>query len=104
LRNLIDNAARHAHHTITITLAVDGGDAELVVADDGPGIPAADRDRVFDRFVRLDEDRSRLGGGTGLGMPIARDIVTAHGGTLTVRDAPGGGAALHIRLPPCADM
>ena len=99
LRNLVDNAARHARHTVTISLSANGSDAELVIADDGPGIPAADRDRVFDRFVRLDEDRSRLGGGTGLGMPIARDIVTAHGGTLTVHDAPGGGAALHIRLP-----
>ncbi|UWP80827.1 HAMP domain-containing histidine kinase [Dactylosporangium fulvum] len=99
LRNLLDNAARHAKSTVELRLARDGGTAELTVRDDGPGIAAADRDRVFGRFVRLDDDRSRSGGGTGLGLPIARDIVAAHGGTLTVDDAPGGGALLHIRIP-----
>jgi signal transduction histidine kinase len=99
IRNLVDNATRHARSTVTITLSISGDNADLTVADDGPGIPAADRARVFDRFVRLDEDRSRLGGGTGLGLPIARDIITAHGGAITIADAPGGGAAIGVRLP-----
>ncbi|MET7396472.1 HAMP domain-containing sensor histidine kinase [Dactylosporangium sp. NPDC005572] len=99
LRNLLDNAARHAAGRVGIELRGGDGHAELTVTDDGPGIPPADRDRVFDRFVRLDDARSRDGGGTGLGLSIARDIVTAHGGTLTIGDAPSGGAALHVRLP-----
>jgi signal transduction histidine kinase len=99
LRNLLDNAARHATGKVTIDLRGDGEHADLLVSDDGPGIPAADRERVFDRFVRLDDARSRDGGGSGLGLAIARGIVAEHGGTLTVDDAPAGGAALHIRLP-----
>ena len=69
-----------------------------MVGNDGPEIPRADRERIFDRFVRLDDSRSRDGGGSGLGLAIARDIVTAHGGTLTVDDVPGG-AAMRIRIP-----
>ncbi len=95
LRNLVDNAARHARRTVSITLTKSG----LVVADDGPGIPAADRDRVFDRFVRLDEDRSRRGGGAGLGLAIVRELVAAHGGTVTVGASPTGGAEFHVTLP-----
>ncbi|MEV6932022.1 HAMP domain-containing sensor histidine kinase [Dactylosporangium sp. NPDC051485] len=99
LRNLLDNAARHATGQVRIDLSGGDGHAELAVTDDGPGIPPADRERVFDRFVRLDDARSRDGGGAGLGLAIARDIVTTHGGTLTAGDGPSGGAALHIRLP-----
>ncbi|MGI5183877.1 sensor histidine kinase [Dactylosporangium sp. CA-152071] len=99
LRNLLDNAARHARGRVEIGLSAAGGTAELTVADDGPGIPAAERERVFGRFVRLDDDRSRQAGGTGLGLPIARDVVAAHGGTLTVHEGPDGGALLRIRLP-----
>jgi signal transduction histidine kinase len=99
LRNLVDNAARHAKSTVALTLDATPDTVELTVADDGPGIPEADRRRVFDRFVRLDDDRSRQGGGTGLGLPITRDIVTAHGGTVTVDRSPSGGAAVLIRLP-----
>jgi signal transduction histidine kinase len=80
LRNLVDNAAKHAKNTVDIDLAQRPDAVELTVADDGAGIPPADRERVFDRFVRLGDDRSRQRGGTGLGLPIARDIVTAHGG------------------------
>jgi signal transduction histidine kinase len=100
LRNVVDNAARHARHRVTRRLVLVNGTVEIVVGDDGPGIPAADWERVFDRFVRLDEDRSRTGGGTGLGLPITRDIIAAHGGTVTVAEAPGGGAVVQIRLPP----
>ncbi|MGI5239932.1 sensor histidine kinase [Dactylosporangium sp. CA-139066] len=99
LRNLLDNAARHAAARVSIELYGNDAHAELIVSDDGPGIPAADRERVFDRFVRLDDARSRDGGGTGLGLAIARDIVNGHGGTLTAGEAAIGGAALRIRLP-----
>jgi signal transduction histidine kinase len=71
----------------------------LRVADDGPGVPAADRERIFERFVRLDDARSRDEGGAGLGLAIARDLVLAHGGSLAVGEAPGGGALFEVRLP-----
>jgi len=83
---------------VSITLdEVDGG-VELTASDDGPGIPSADRDRVFERFARADEARGRDAGGTGLGLAIAREIITAHGGTLRVLDTVGG-AAFQLRLP-----
>ncbi len=99
LRNLVDNAARHAAGTVTLTVRVVDGAAEVRVGNDGPPIPEDDRERIFDRFVRLDDSRSRAAGGTGLGLPIARDIVTAHGGELTVDDLDVG-AAMRISLPP----
>jgi signal transduction histidine kinase len=95
LRNLVDNAVRHARKTVTISLDGSGG---IVVGNDGPPIPAADRERIFDRFVRLDDSRSRRHGGAGLGLAIARDIVTAHRGVLTAEDL-ADGAAMRIRLP-----
>jgi signal transduction histidine kinase len=98
VRNLVDNASRHARRRIVITLTGPGDGAELVVADDGPGIPEADRDRVFERFVRLDEGRSRDRGGAGLGLPIARELARVHGGTVTVGQAPDGGAEIHVTL------
>jgi signal transduction histidine kinase len=98
LRNLVDNAARHARHGVTISLTKTGGLAQVLVGNDGPAIAAGDRGRIFDRFVRLDDSRSRQDGGAGLGLPIARDIVVAHGGTLTVDDL-SVGAALRISLP-----
>jgi signal transduction histidine kinase len=98
LRNLVDNAARHARHTVTISLTTTGGAGQVVVGNDGPPIAVQDREKIFDRFVRLDDSRSRQGGGAGLGLPIAREIVAAHGGTLTVA-AQETGAVLLIRLP-----
>jgi signal transduction histidine kinase len=98
VRNLVDNSARHAATRVTIGVGREAGFAEIVVGNDGPPIPPADRKRIFDRFVRLDNSRSRAGGGAGLGLSIARDIVTAHGGTLTVDDL-AEGAAMRIRLP-----
>ena len=71
----------------------------LEVADDGPGIDASDRERVFERFARLDPARSGEAGGTGLGLAIAREIVVGHGGTIEVDDAPSGGARFTVRLP-----
>ncbi|MDT5030287.1 MAG: hypothetical protein QOC94_458 [Actinoplanes sp.] len=98
LRNLVDNAARHARQVVTISLHTVDGAGEVVVGNDGPAIAPADQERIFDRFVRLDDSRSRQDGGAGLGLPIARDIVVAHGGTLRVDDR-SAGAALRIRLP-----
>ncbi|MFF5247213.1 ATP-binding protein [Streptosporangium sp. NPDC000095] len=82
--NLVDNAVRHAGSTVTVRLAVDGGEAVLDVRDDGPGIPAEHHEAVFDRFTRLDEARDRDAGGAGLGLAIARDIAVRHGGSLRV--------------------
>lgn len=99
LRNLLDNAGLHAARRVDVKVASADGQAVLSVADDGPGIPAADRERVFDRFVRLDPDRARSGGGAGLGLAIVREIVAAHDGIVTVEDRPGGGTRMTIQLP-----
>ncbi|NQX35052.1 ATP-binding protein [Herbiconiux sp. VKM Ac-2851] len=100
LRNLGDNAARHARGRIAISCTVLDGAALLTVDDDGPGIPPAERDRVFERFVRLDDSRARDSGGSGLGLPIVASIAAAHGGTATAAASPLGGARLELRLPP----
>ncbi len=93
------NAQRHARSRITVTTRTEGDWAVLEVADDGNGVPAAERERIFERFVRLDDARSRDEGGAGLGLAIARDVAARHGGTLTVDEAPGGGARFVLRLP-----
>ncbi|MEU2631304.1 HAMP domain-containing sensor histidine kinase, partial [Kitasatospora sp. NPDC007106] len=91
LTNLLDNAQRHAKHHITVHLDVDlmPGQAVLDVSNDGPPIDPADREKIFERFTRLDDARSRDDGGTGLGLPIARDIAAVHGGILTLVNTPG---------------
>jgi signal transduction histidine kinase len=99
IRNLVDNAARAAHSTVRLTAAEHDGTAVLTVEDDGEGIPAADRERVFERFVRLDSSRSRSSGGTGLGLSIAQEITRAHHGTITLTPAPGGGTMATVTLP-----
>ena len=99
VRNLLDNAARHAHHRVTVGLETHNGSVVLVVDDDGPGVPAAERARVFERFTRLDEGRARDAGGVGLGLPMVRAIVDRHAGSVTVDDAPDGGARFVVRLP-----
>ncbi|WP_181773572.1 sensor histidine kinase [Amycolatopsis pittospori] len=86
LRNLVDNATRHAVSRVTVTTRSTEDTAVLEVADDGPGIPEADRIRVFDRFTRLDESRDSDAGGAGLGLAIAREIAVRHGGTLVAGD------------------
>jgi signal transduction histidine kinase len=99
VRNLLDNAERHAASTVRVELArVDAGRFALAVVDDGPGIAPADRQRVFERFVRLDKARGRRAGGAGLGLAIVWEIVTAHGGTAEVEDS-AAGARLVVRLP-----
>ncbi|NUP44729.1 MAG: HAMP domain-containing histidine kinase [Streptomyces sp.] len=102
LTNLTDNARRHARATVSVGVAVRDGMVELSVDDDGPGIPEADRERVFERFTRLDDARARQDGGTGLGLAIAKDIAHAHGGTLTLHTSPRGGARVLLRLPATA--
>ncbi|RIH62492.1 sensor histidine kinase [Streptomyces sp. SHP22-7] len=99
LANLLDNAQRHARSAVEVAVRRDGGAVVVAVADDGEGVPAADRERIFERFVRLDAARSRDDGGAGLGLAIARDVAVRHGGTLTVHDAPAGGALFELRLP-----
>lgn len=98
VRNLLSNAVRHARSAVTVTLAAEGGHAVLHVADDGTGVPADERERVFERFVRLDEARRRTGladEGTGLGLAIVRSVAAAHGGTARLLDA----STVEVRLP-----
>ncbi|MDP9862344.1 MULTISPECIES: sensor histidine kinase [Streptosporangium] len=98
LVNLVDNALRHTHAPVAVELRVEGADAVLTVTDDGPGIPEPDRERVFDRFTRLDSARSRDEGGAGLGLAIVRETVHAHGGAVHLEDARPGLRAV-VRLP-----
>lgn len=102
VRNLVDNATRHAHAVIALTAGPgpDAASAMLTVCDDGDGIPAADRERVFDRFVRLDDARARDTGGSGLGLAIVREIALAHGGSVRIEEATGpGGTCVRVTLP-----
>jgi len=100
VRNLLDNATHHATTTVRIETRLVDGQPAIRISDDGPGIPPADRDRIFDRFVRLDEARSRESGGTGLGLSVVRSIIDAHEGTITIGDSPHlGGAAVTVILP-----
>ncbi|MGW7429914.1 sensor histidine kinase [Streptomyces sp. NPDC054861] len=101
--NLLDDARRHARRRITVTVRAEGPWALLEVADDGTGVPESERERVFERFVRLDEARTRDEGGAGLGLAIARDVARRHGGDLTVTQAPSGGACFVLRLPRAED-
>lgn len=98
VENLATNAARYAHSTIAFTVHQFGDTVELVVDDDGPGIPVDERDRVFERFHTLTAARANTEGGAGLGLSIAAAIVTGHHGTIRVGDAPGGGARFEVRL------
>jgi signal transduction histidine kinase len=99
VRNLADNAARHARAAVAVSVALDEADAVVRVDDDGPGVPAAERERVFERFTRLDEGRARGAGGAGLGLALVRAVAAAHGGSARVVDGPLGGARFELRLP-----
>jgi signal transduction histidine kinase len=96
--NLLDNAERHAASRVVVGLSIEDGSVELVVTDDGEGIAPLDRERVFERFARLQPARDRDSGGAGLGLAIVRDIVSAYGGCAWVADS-GAGAVFRVRLP-----
>jgi signal transduction histidine kinase len=98
VRNLTDNAARHCESRVELRLSEAGGSATIEVIDDGPGIPPDDRDRIFDRFVRLDQSRARTQGGTGLGLSIAREVALSLGGTLELVDS-NVGARFSLTIP-----
>ena len=99
VRNLVDNAARHARSRVVVSLGTEGDKAVLAVEDDGPGIPEADRSRIFERFVRLENARTRDDGGAGLGLALVHAVATAHGGSVIASDAASGGARFEVHLP-----
>ena len=99
VRNLVDNAARHAHSVVAVSVDEGPDNVEVTVEDDGPGVPEDQRARVFERFVRLDEARARDDGGSGLGLAIVEEIVRAHGGSVAVSSSSRGGARFVVRLP-----
>ncbi|MEU7059930.1 HAMP domain-containing sensor histidine kinase [Streptomyces sp. NPDC046197] len=103
VRNVLDNAIRHARHAVQVSvLDAPPDQVRIEIADDGPGVPPEERERVFDRFVRLDASRERTSGSSGLGLAIAKEIATAHGGHITFDEAPDGGALVLITLPRTA--
>jgi signal transduction histidine kinase len=97
--NLVDNAARYATAVVQITLSCYDHTARIIVDDDGPGIRPDDRDRVFERFTRLDDSRARPQGGSGLGLAVVRAIVMRHQGQIRIEDSPLGGARFVVELP-----
>lgn len=99
VRNLADNAARHARGRIALAIEPTAVTVTVIVDDDGAGIAPSERERVFDRFVRLDDARARDAGGSGLGLAIVREIARAEGGDVTVSDSPWGGARFRVTLP-----
>jgi signal transduction histidine kinase len=98
LSNLLDNAIAHAG-AVTVRVEAADGRAVARIQDSGPGIPEADLERVFEPFFRLEASRNRTTGGAGLGLSIARHAVRAHGGDLTLANAPEGGLVATLSLP-----
>ncbi|MEY2569407.1 MAG: hypothetical protein QOE35_3936 [Actinomycetota bacterium] len=99
VRNLLDNAGRHATSAVRVAVRARDGRVVLTVEDDGPGVAVADRERIFERFTRLDDSRDRSAGGTGLGLAIVREIAEQHGGSARVSDGDAGGARFEVSLP-----
>ncbi|MFQ6171630.1 sensor histidine kinase [Oryzobacter sp. R7] len=99
VRNLLENAARHMDRQVRVVLDREGDLAHLVVDNDGPPVPEEDRERIFGRFVRLDDSRTRDTGGTGLGLAIVAEIVRAHGGSVTAEETPEGWCRFAVRIP-----
>ena len=99
VRNLVENAVRHARSRVDVALTADSSSAVITVDDDGPGIPPDARTEVFQRFVRLDDSRTRDQGGVGLGLAIVDEIVKLHAGSVQVTESPAAGARLRVRLP-----
>ena len=105
IANLVDNASRFvgAGGQVCVELAAEDGWGVLSVLDDGPGIPAEDLPRLFDRFYRSQPSRDRGSGGAGLGLAIVKAIVTAHGGQIEAANLPQGGSRFTVRLPALPD-
>jgi signal transduction histidine kinase len=103
-RNVLDNADRHAAATIAVKLSVTAQAVVVSIDDDGPPVPVADRERIFGRFVRLDESRSRHQGGSGLGLAIARAIVEAHAGRVIAAETSQGWCRFEVSFPPLAPL
>ena len=99
MRNLLDNASRHATSRVRVTLARSGATAIISVDNDGPPVPEEKRATVFERFVRLDETRDRDSGGSGLGLAIVADLVHAHGGTVLATESDDGWCRFEFTLP-----
>jgi signal transduction histidine kinase len=99
MRNLLDNAQRYASTIVVVALTATEDHVRITVDDDGPGIAPADRERVFERFVRADESRDRGFGGNGIGLAIVHRVVLGHGGTVGAGEAPSGGARIEVTLP-----
>ena len=99
VRNLTDNALHHARERIWLAVGTSDGHVALTVDDDGPGIASADRERVLERFVRLDGDRGRATGGSGLGLSIVREVALSHGGGVALGRSPQGGLRAEVRFP-----
>ncbi len=102
VRNVVENAVRHANSTVRVEMHNNGSAVEVAVSDDGAGIPESDRERVFERFARLDDARARDEGGTGLGLAIARETMERFGGSVRIGDSPSGGASVTMVLPTTA--
>ncbi len=99
IRNLLDNASRHAASRLSVEVRRDAAAVIVEIADDGAGIAVGDRERIFERFTRLEEGRARDAGGAGLGLAVVREIVAAHGGEVSVAGGHLGGACFTVRLP-----
>jgi two-component Ni(II)/redox sensor kinase NrsS len=104
VNNLLSNAIQHSPvgGRIGVALEQRGREVRLSISDGGPGIPAAEQERIFDRFTRLDPARTRRQGGTGLGLAIAQAIARRHGGVITVESTPGAGSCFCLVLPVAA--
>jgi two-component system phosphate regulon sensor histidine kinase PhoR len=106
LSNLIDNAIKYGRPEGHVTIGgrpLDENRVELTVRDDGPGIPPEAKERVFERFYRVDKARAREQGGTGLGLAIVKNVMQAHGGEVRVESAPGAGTTFFLTLPAMKD-
>ena len=103
VQNLLANAGRHATSIVAVSLERRNGHAVLRVDDDGGGVPVGERERIFDRFARLDAARKRDAGGSGLGLAIVRQVAEAHGGTARASNSPMGGARFEVTVPAATD-